>query len=237
MENGKIMKKQFIIEVIIVVLITVGLSGCMQQESSQESVSIDQSQIQANSPTTESIYQILEKSETFESMYYEIDALINMSEFGTQAAMIKIWQKPPYIKEEIISTTNGITTPITLIHRPEGIYLYDTEKGKYILTMDVSMFSTSLQYFDTEQIKNYLNTQTSNDFNTEIIDGKKATVMQFIPLQGENHMTIQMWIWNEKGVPLKANIEMTMEDMIMTMNFNFSNYSFSDIPNSTFNVS
>jgi hypothetical protein len=50
-------------------------------------------------------------------------------------------------------------------------------------------------------------------------------------------MTIQMWIWNEKGVPLKANIEMTMEDMIMTMNFNFSNYSFSDIPNSTFNVS
>ena len=37
--------------------------------------------------------------------------------------------------------------------------------------------------------------------------------------------------------PLKALINMTMEQTTMTMDFNFNNYSFSDIPDSTFNVS
>jgi outer membrane lipoprotein-sorting protein len=50
------------------------------------------------------------------------------------------------------------------------------------------------------------------------------------------NMTTKIWIWNEKGLPLKADMDMTMEEMTMTMDLIFSNYSFADIPDSTFNV-
>jgi len=170
-------------------------------------------------------------------MYYEIAASINMSEFGTQTATIKIWQKTPYLKEQITGITVGNTTTISVIQRPEGTYTYDTAQGKYVLTTNVTSLVTSLQYLDSKMIKNYLNNQTLTNLETETIDGKKATIIQYTPLQGENLMTIKLWIWNEKGVPLKAFFTMTMEKTTMTMDFKFSNYSFSDIPDSTFSVS
>jgi adenine-specific DNA methylase len=86
-------------------------------------------------------------------------------------------------------------------------------------------------------IRDILNNQTITDFETEIIDGKQTTIVEYdIPLIGENLMTMKIWIWNEKGVPLKAYMTMTMEEITMTMDFVFSNYSFSDIPDRTFNV-
>ena len=50
-------------------------------------------------------------------------------------------------------------------------------------------------------------------------------------------MTIKLWIWNEKGLPLKAYIDMTMKDFTMEMDFVFMEYSFLDIPDSTFSIS
>jgi outer membrane lipoprotein-sorting protein len=235
------MKKQLIMVGLLFVLILVGLSGCTQQKSSDYSSSdyssSDLSKDQTPPPATESIQTILAKAETIESMYYEIAASITMSQYGTQTATIKIWQKTPYLKEQITSTTSGITNTITVIQRPEGIYTSNTAQGKYVLTTDDTSIASSLQYLDSKMIKNYLNNQTSTNFQTEIIDGKKATIFEYTPLQGSNLMTIKMWIWNEKGVPLKALINMTMEQTTMTMDFKFNNYSFSDIPDSTFSVS
>jgi len=51
------------------------------------------------------------------------------------------------------------------------------------------------------------------------------------------NITVQMWIWNAYGVPLKAYVDMDMKEMAMTIDFVFDNYSFSDIPDSTFSVS
>jgi outer membrane lipoprotein-sorting protein len=231
------MKRQIIIVGITLVLIIVVFSGCTQQDSSYDTLSSDQLKSQTIPKVTESIHTILAKTETIESMYYEIAAYINMSEFGTQAVTIKIWQKRPFFKEQITSFSDGVTAIISVIHRPEGTYIYDTEQGIYILTTDVTSLSTSLQYFDSGLIIKYLDNQTLTNFDTEIIDGKKATVIQYTPFQEENLITIKMWIWNERGVPLKAFIDMTMEDITMEMDFKFSNYSFSDIPDSTFSIS
>ncbi len=225
------MKKQILIFGITLIFITVGFSGCTQQDSSYDQ-SIDQSILYS----TENIQTILAKTETIESMYYEIIASINMNQFGTQIAMIKVWQKKPYLKVQTTSTTNGITNTIMVIQRPEGTYNYDYDQGKYVLTTENTSFVTSLQYFDNEMIKIYLNNQTSKNFETEIIDGKKATIIQYTPLEEGNLMTIKIWIWNEKGVPLKATINMTMEEITMMMDFIFSNYSFSEIPDSMFSV-
>jgi hypothetical protein len=229
------MKKQIIMFGItsVVILIIVGFSGCTQQNSSA-----NESNIETTPPVTESLQTILTKSETIGSMYYEIAASITMPKYGTQTATIKIWQEKPYLKEQITSVTTGITNTISVIQRPEGTYVYNNAQGKYVLTTDVPSFVTSLQYLDPKMIKDLLNNQTLTDFETEMIDGKKATVMEYtLPIQGESLMTIKMWIWNEKGVPLKAFINMTMDETAMTMDFKFNNYSFSDIPDSTFSVS
>ena len=222
------MRKQIGMLVLTILLITLGFSGCTQQNSSNE---------QTITPTTESIQTLLTKAETIKSMYYQITATITMSQYGTQTATIKIWQKAPYLKAQITGAAMGATTTMSIIQRPEGTYMYDTTQGKYVLTTDETSFVSSLQYFNPEMIKQYLNNQSGTNFETETIDGKKATIIQYTPAQGENQMTVKIWIWNEKGVPLKAYFTMTMEQTTMTMDFNFNNYSFSDIPDSTFNVS
>jgi len=239
------MKTQVLMVGLLLVLITVGLSGCTQQKSSDYSLSnyssSDQSSDQTTPPAVESIQTILAKADTIESMSYEIAASINMSELGTQTALIKIWQKIPYLKEQITGVVDGVTTTMSMIQRPEGTYIYDSAQGKYVLKTNTkplnTPFVTSLQYLEIQQIKDFVNNQSFMNLVTEIIDGKTATVIQYSSPVGENLMTIKMWIWNEKGVPLKASIDMTMDKTTMTMDFEYSNYSFSDILDSTFSVS
>jgi outer membrane lipoprotein-sorting protein len=224
------MKKPMIMIGIVFLLLIVGLSGCTQQPSS------DQSQIHSTPPTTESLLAILNKTNTIESLFYEVAATIAMSSYGTQTATVKIWQKTPYIKEQVTMIAAGTTTIVTVIHRPDGNYTYDTTQGKYVLTPNVSSFASSLQYFDSKTLKNYLNNQTMTNLQTETIDGKLATIIQYSPQVGDNHMTVKLWIWNEKGLPLKAVMNMTLQQMTMNMSFLFKNYSFDDIPYSTFSV-
>ena len=162
---------------------------------------------------------------------------MNMSTYGSQTATMKIWQKKPYFKEEITTHTAGITTTITVIQQPNGTYLYEPIQGKYVLTTNIPSFVTSLQYLDPLMIKDLINNQSLADFETDTIDGKKATLIDYsLSIPGDNQMTIQTWIWNEKGVPLKAYIDMAMDEFNMTMNFVFNNYSFIEIPDSTFNI-
>ena len=232
------MRKQMIIISIMIVFMIIVLSGCTQQNSSDETLSLDKPDDKTNPPEIESLHTILSKTESIESIYYQIDASIYMSEFGSQTANIKIWQKSPYLKEQITSIIDDVTTKITVIQRPDGIYMYDSKIGRYTpATEEVTSISTSLQYFDNEIIKNYVGNYTLNDFETDIIDGKKATIIQYSHLEGEYPMAIKLWIWNEKGLPLKAYIDMTMKDFTMEMDFVFMEYSFLDIPDSTFSIS
>jgi outer membrane lipoprotein-sorting protein len=224
------MKKKVIILVMTVILLTVGLSGCTQQENEIENK-------QTLPPKTETLQDILSKAASIDSMYYEIALSMNMSTYGSQTATMKIWQKKPYFKEEITTHTAGITTTITVIQQPNGTYLYEPIQGKYVLTTNIPSFVTSLQYLDPLMIKDLINNQSLADFETDTIDGKQATLIDYsLSIPGDNQMTIQTWIWNEKGVPLKAYIDMAMDEFNMTMNFVFNNYSFIEIPDSTFNI-
>ena len=234
------MKKQLVIFVMMLIVVIVGFSGCIHQDSSKDTASSDQVKIQTIPPATESLQTILTKAETIESMYYEIAASINMSQFGIQTATIKIWQKAPYLREQITAVVDGVTTTISMIQRPEGTYFYDTTQGKYALRTSAAPLTTpfvmSLQNLDLGLLKDYVNNQTSMNLETETIDGKTVTVIQYTSPLWENLMTIKMWIWNERGVPLKAHIDMTLDENTMSLEFNYSNYSFLDIPDSMFNV-
>jgi len=217
--------------IVAVVFVVGGLYGNNQDNS------VTESDIIADPPTVESVQKMLDKAASIDSLYYEITMFMDMSQYGAQTATMKIWQEKPYFKQQITTTMGGATNTISVIQRPEGTYLYDTLQGKYVLTTDIPSFTTSLQYLDSSMIKNLLTNQSFIQFETETIDGKLATAFEYtISLSGMN-MTTKIWIWNEKGLPLKADMDMTMQEMTMTMDFIFSNYSFADFPDGTFNVS
>jgi outer membrane lipoprotein-sorting protein len=195
------------------------ISGCTQQQGLDKT-------------STESLQTILTKAAIIESVYYELDTSTTISGLVEQITTMKIWQKTPYLKEARNSTTSGITTTLTVIKRPEGIYRYDAMLNTYEL--DPLIVIPQLSTADV--VQDLLNNQTITLLGTETIAGKIATVIQYTPSQAGNSTTIKMWIWNEKGVLLKALYTTVSEEANITMDYNYSNYSFSDIPNSTFSV-
>lgn len=226
------MKKQIVIVGILLGMMLVAWSGCTEQNSSDNTSSGNETNNQNNSSSTESIQTILAKAETIQSMYYEITVTTEMSGVESQLTVIKIWQKPPYLKEEITSTTAGITTNVSMIQRPEGTYVYNAQEGTYVLTTNTQ----DLQQSNSEMTQDLLNNQTITNLGTDTIDGKETTIIQYTPFQQGTLMTAKMWIWNERGVPLQAQFSMTMQNATITMNYLYNNYSFSEIPDSTFSV-
>ncbi|MBE3122012.1 MAG: hypothetical protein IMZ43_10975 [Thermoplasmata archaeon] len=213
------MEKQTILFGIIATLACTFLmvSGCTQQN---------------NSPSPESLQTILEKAAIIESVYYELNTSTTISDSVEQIMTMKIWQKTPYLKEEVNSTTGGITTTLTVMKRPEGIYRYDAMLNTYEL--DPLIVIPQLSTADV--VEDLLNNQTITILGTETTNGNTTTVIQYIPSQAENSTTIKIWIWNEKGVPLKARSITKNEETVITMDYTYSNYSFSDIPDSIFSV-
>jgi len=215
------MEKQKVLFGIIAPLICslLMISGCIQQQGSDQT-----------SPV--SLQTILTKAAIIESVYYELDTSTTISGSVEQITTMKIWQKTPHLKEEVTSTTAGITTTLALIKRPEGIYRYDTALNTYQL--DPLIVIPQLSTADV--VQDLLNNQTITTLGTETIDGKTATVIQYTPSQAGNSTTIKIWIWNEKGVPLKALYITKNEETTVTMDYKYSNYSFADIAESTFGV-
>jgi outer membrane lipoprotein-sorting protein len=215
------MEKQKVLFGIIAPLICslLMISGCTQQQGLDKT-------------STESLQTILTKAAIIESVYYELDTSTMISGLVEQITTMKIWQKTPYLKEEKNSTTSNITTTLTVIKRPEGIYRYDATLNTYEL--DPLIVIPQLSTADVAQ--DLLNNQTITLLGIETIAGKTATVIQYTPSQAGNSTTIKIWIWNEKGVLLKALYTTVSEEANITMDYNYSNYSFSDIPDSTFSV-
>jgi hypothetical protein len=58
----------------------------------------------------------------------------------------------------------------------------------------------------------------------ETIDGKDCTIVQWSQLG----ITMQYWVWNEKGVPLKAKVSSGSDATAVTAEY--VNYDFSDFP-------
>jgi outer membrane lipoprotein-sorting protein len=215
------MEKQKVLFGIIAPLICslLMISGCTQQQGLDKT-------------STESLQTILTKAAIIESVYYELDTSTTISGLVEQITTMKIWQKTPYLKEEKNSTTSNITTTLTVIKRPEGIYRYDATLNTYEL--DPLIVIPQLSTADV--VQDLLNNQTITTLGTETTAGKTATVIQYTPSQAGNSTTVKIWIWNEKGVPLKALYITKNEEITVTMDYTYSNYSFADIAESTFSV-
>jgi len=187
---------------------------------------------QNKTPTRETLQTILEKAAVLESVYYEIDTAFIQDGIVRQTMTMNIWQKTSYLKEEVNSTSENITIAQIIIKRPDGLYHYDNVSHTYQLDPQTIIFQPST----TEMVQNLLHNQTLTIVGTENISGKPTTIIQYHPNQGGNSTTVKIWIWNEKGVPLQEQYISNNEGTSITINSIYSNYSFEDIPESTFSV-
>jgi hypothetical protein len=209
---------------LLILLMMGGLTGCTEQNS-QDPLH----------PTATAVQAILAKATAIDSMYYEINGSLNVTAFVSEVLSMKVWDKEPYLKEKITVITAGIPTTLVLIQRPEGTYYYNGTK--YMLTSNIPSYITAFKYIDPEMIKDLLNNQSITDFETEVLDGKQTTLINYtLPLQGGHSITVTVWIWNDMGVPLKAIVDMNTEAK-MSIDIIFNNYSFNSIPDSEFDVS
>ena len=232
------MRYQISVTGIVFFIVFIGLSGCTQIDSSVEKLESNQSSFETYPEETESIQDILNKAEDIESVYYEMVMSMDMTEIGTQQATMKIWKKGLYLKEMITSEFNGITSTISLIQRPDGTYLYDEELGYYEIEIKEALsYLSFIDYFDTDMVMLYIENQTAMDLETEVIDGKEATIIDYAPSGDDESISVMLWMWNEKGLPLKAIVDMDIEEMSMYIEVSFKNYSFNDISDDIFDIS
>ncbi|PNX47622.1 MAG: hypothetical protein BV459_04100 [Thermoplasmata archaeon M11B2D] len=210
------MKKQTMGSGVIVTLFCSFLlfSGCTEQNDS------------------ESIQTILEKATAIPSVYYELGISTVITDWIEESTEMKIWEKAPYLKQEIRIITGDIIIPRSIIKRPEGIYHYNEEQQAYVLDPQFVISQPTI----IETVTDLLQNQTLTTLGTESIDGLPTTVIQYTSRQNGNSTTTTLWIWNEKGVPLKAHSILENGEITETVDTKYINYSFSDIPESVFSV-
>jgi outer membrane lipoprotein-sorting protein len=213
------MKKQkeiFIIASILLFLMVL-MSGCTQQLENKES-----------------IQTILQKANNIGDVYYEIIGTTSTESgnfsYNTSYTM-KVWQKMPYMKIETISNE----TVQVMIFWPNGNYIYDNQTQKYIKIPSTE--NITRQKFFEEQANEILESQTLKTLGSDTIDGKSVTIIEYSYNSTGIDLSPKLWIWNEKGIPLRLEMTSTVMTVNLTLIMEYKNFVFEEIPLGTFDVS
>jgi outer membrane lipoprotein-sorting protein len=212
------MKKQkeiFIMTSIILSLLVL-TCGCIQQSENKET-----------------IQTILQKANVIGDVYYELIGTTSTESgnfsYNTSYTM-KIWQKMPYMKIETISNN----TIQVMIVRPDGNYIYDNQSQKYIKIPSTE--NITRQKFLEEQANEILESQTLKNLGSGTLDGKSVTIVEYSYNTTGITLSPKLWIWNEKGIPLRLEMTSTVMTVNLTLIMQYKNFIFKEIPDSTFNV-
>ena len=193
------------------------ISGCTEQN---------------NTPSPETLQAILQKGLTIVYVSYDLGITTTINGSVEQTTLLKVWQHLPFLREEANTTAGNITIPLTIIKRPEGLYRYDSLLQYFILDPQVIIPQPSTAEMSTD----LLNNQTIFIIGSENISGQQTTVFEFSPNGTGDSITMKLWYWNEKGVPLKA-LQTTQNDYLtVTTEYHYTNYSFEEISDSVFSV-
>lgn len=213
------MKKQkeiFIIASILLCLLVL-MSGCTQQSENKES-----------------IQTILQKASDIGDVYYELTGTTSTESgnfsYNTSYTM-KVWQKMPYMKIETISNE----TIQVMIVWPNGNFIYDDQTQKYIKIPPTE--NITRQKFLEEQANEILESQTLKNLGSDTIDGKSVTIVEYSYNSTGITISPKLWIWNEKGIPLRLEMTSTVMTVNLTLIMEYKNFIFEEIPLSTFDVS
>lgn len=203
-------KQKMLFGIVSVLLCCLMVCGCTQQ-----------------APTSKMpIHDILAKAKSVVSVKYDLITTI-MEGNHTVNRTQTIWEKPPYMKSNA-SLGSGYEV---FIKRPDGIYTSNNETHKFI-KINGSFNEKSL----INQSDALLSNMTFRIVGNETIDGVATTVLQYSMNESGGSTTTKVWIWNDKGIPIKTQVTVHMGKMTFVTTMVMKNFDFSDIPISEFSV-
>ena len=227
-----LMEKQYIYLILVTVIIFV--SGCVQDNIQDAGSNVNATTKSKTPATSESVKDILAKAGTIGPVRYEIVATTTTTGLVPQELSItenlEVWQKMPYMKSVF---TDYRDTIIAIIH-PDAYYLcnaYVEECGNFTQQRRDSALKT-FEELSKEMTEN----TTLKVLGTETVDGKSTTVIEYSFSTLGKSTTVKTWIWNEKGIPLKMESVTETGNVVTTVNTEYKNFVFEDIPDSMFEL-
>jgi hypothetical protein len=146
-----------------------------------------------------------------------------MTTTGQDPITMTVWQKQQKMREDV--TMEGLTISVIFDMATNTMYTYMRDQNMATKTiLDMSKLPDS-PIKDITGILNYSPVISG----TETIDGK---VCQVITYDETGVGSVKMWIWEERGLPLKMEIAANGT----TTTLMYSNMDFSDIPDSIFEI-
>jgi outer membrane lipoprotein-sorting protein len=180
----------------------------------------------SHAPATLSIRDILAKANSITSVKY--DTTINIVEGNhTINRTVTIWEKPPFMK---INVSIGSKYQV-FIKRQDSIYLNINGTNKFT-KITGRLPETSLMN-QSDVLRSNI---TFRIVGNETLDGVATTVLQYSASQSGGSSTTKVWIWNDKGIPIKTQVTVSMGKMTLLTMKVMKNFDFSDIPVSEFSV-
>lgn len=136
----------------------------------------------------------------------------------------KVWLKKNKMRTEM--TTGGQTIVMLLDMETKTIYQYlPSQNTAFKMQSDKNTSESTLS--PIEEMKSILNYNPVVK-GTEMIDGKNCLVVEY----KANGTEIKSWFWKEKGFPLKMEITVNGEKVVVE----YKNIEFVDIPDSMFEL-
>lgn len=201
-----------------------------------------------------SIQSILAKAKNIGPVQFEIIyTYYPHSGEATKPSVKKCWQKPPNIK--IMYKVGKDLVPREIIKSDVRYHYYKDFDIYEKISFETVAKSDEEKTFE-ELAKEIGGDKTLKVLGTEILDGKLATIVEVshvyegkikVPNQETFVKTLEtkkMWIWNEKGIPLKSVIDLQQEitengeqkSYTFRYEYIYKDFKFEDIPDSVFEV-
>ena len=177
-----------------------------------------QSSVPTTTPPVTSLAGLLSMY-TKSAMKY--DMVMTTSASGTPMDMAaKVWFKGTMMKAE--ATASGVQA-ITYLNLTDKTAIAYVPSQNMATRISLGQVPLSLDQTDLSSLLKY----NPDMLGTETLDGKLCTVISY---SSDESGTSKMWIWQEKGLPLRIEQNSPEHKMVIT----FNNYDFSDIPDSEF---
>jgi hypothetical protein len=152
----------------------------------------------------------------------KFDMVTTGSVSGTPIEMTAtVWQKGGKMKMESIISGMETTTYINTADQSAIVYM---PAQNMAIKTSVAQAGISQEDSDISSIMKYNPTEAG----TETLDGKLCTIITYTTPEGAS----KTWIWQEKGLPLKEEVDTAQGKAVIT----FQNYDFSAIADSEFDL-
>jgi len=215
---------------ILVGLLLIGViisAGCIGDEPTEEGEASQPSTAETSTDTPSGglLSDLLDKAKGSPSATYDL-VISGGATAGTET--MKVWSTET--KERTDFTIGGMKSITIIDKEAQVMYMYDPDQNTAI-RMDFSSADTSRQAQSfTEAMEEYNPTVVG----TEMIDGKKCTVIEFETVTEDATVTQKMWIWKDYGFPIKVEMtsSLTPETTVMEM----KNIEFGPIDPSVFEL-